>query len=416
MRLLVVCPFFPWPANNGSRILEYNLIKHAARWHRVRVVSLIQSEDERENQAGIAPYCEDVLAIRPEHQLPGRLDGRRRGWDVLCGLVNRHPRHFYGAPSENVVRALDQVVQDWQPHVLLVHTLFMTNYLWKRLDNLSGIKRILIQHNIETSIQHQQAKMAGSCTSRVRAWLYWLPFGRFEALACAKFDGITTASAQDRELLLHLSPRLDPTRVFILPNGVDVASYQGNWGPPEPDTLIFPGALTYSANYDGMRFFLEESFALIRQAKPSATLRITGKTDGVDLSSLRLGEKVFLTGYLDDIRPAVARSWVCIVPLRIGGGTRLKILEAMALGTPVVSTSKGAEGLATTDGENILIADDPVEFADKVLGLLGDPNLRARLAANGRELVASRYSWETCAPKLVQLLDRVAGQEESSFA
>lgn len=407
MRLLVVCPFFPYPPDNGSRILQFNLIKQAARWHQVWLFSLVQSESERKNQAGIAPYCEDIMVVRPENQVPGKLDGRRRGWDVLLGMVSRHPQHFYGVPSPNVVQALAQALREWQPDVLLVSTLYMSNYLWQLLDDSGGVKKVLIEQNVETSIQRQQVGVASSFPRRVRAWLYWFQFGRFEALACEKFDLVTTPSAQDRRLLLDLAPGLDPTRVTVLPNGVDVASYDGDWGDPEPGALIFPGALTYYANHDAMRFFLDEVFPLIRRANPKATLRITGKTEGVDLSSLNLGAGVTLTGYLDDVRPAVARSWACVVPLRVGGGTRLKILEAMALGAPVVATSKGAEGLDVTPGHDILIADDPGQFADAVLRLLNDSMLRQKLALNGRRLVKALYDWQSIGERLSRLLESV---------
>ena len=407
MRLLVVCPFFPWPPDNGIRIHQSNLIKQAARWHQVRLLSMIQSEDERKNVAGIAPYCEEIVAVHPQGQVPGRLDGRRRGWDVLCGLVRRHPRYFYGPPSRNVVQALDRALSEWQTDVLIINTLYMTNYLWELFDEWGEVKKILIEHNIETSIQFQQVRVAPNFPKRLRAWLYWLPFGKFEAVACEKFDWITTMSAQDRRMLLDLAPHLDPARVSVLPNGVDVASYDGDWGCPDPDTLIFPGALTYNANYDAMRFFLDEIFPAIRWANPSVTLRITGKTDGVDLGPLNLGEGVILTGYLDDIRPAVGSSWACIVPLRVGGGTRLKILEAMALGTPVVATSKGAEGLDVTPGHDILIADDERQFADAVLRLLGDPMLRQRLSLNGRKLVEELYDWHSIGEGLNEVLTTV---------
>jgi len=230
-----------------------------------------------------------------------------------------------------------------------------------------------------------------------------------KTLACEKFDLVTTPSAQDRQMLLDLAPDLDQTRVAVLPNGVDVASYSGDWGEPEPGALIFPGALTYHANYDAMRFFLDEVFPLVRRVNPEAVLRITGKTERVDLGSLNLGAGVTLTGYLDDVRPAVARSWACVAPLRVGGGTRLKILEAMALGTPVVATSKGAEGLDVTPGHNILIADDPGQFADAVLGLLDDPMLRQKLALNGRRLVESLYDWQSIGDRLNEIIESAAG-------
>jgi glycosyltransferase involved in cell wall biosynthesis len=159
-----------------------------------------------------------------------------------------------------------------------------------------------------------------------------------------------------------------------------------------------------------MEFFLNDIFPQVKASRPEATLRITGRSDGVPLDRLPLGNGAELTGYLDDIRPAIAQSWMCVVPLQIGGGTRLKILEAMALGTPVLSTSKGAEGLDVTPGEDILIADGATEFADAVTRLLSNPALRARLAAGGQRLVEERYSWKTCAQALEQLLHRITRQ------
>jgi glycosyltransferase involved in cell wall biosynthesis len=129
--------------------------------------------------------------------------------------------------------------------------------------------------------------------------------------------------------------------------------------------------------------------------------------DGVPVDRLPANDGLVLTGYLDDVRPTVARSWACVVPLRVGGGTRLKVLEAMALGTPVVSTSKGAEGLEVTSGEDILIADEPADFADATLRLLDDPALRAELAANGRRLVRGRYGWDQIGEELNRFLHQV---------
>jgi glycosyltransferase involved in cell wall biosynthesis len=197
----------------------------------------------------------------------------------------------------------------------------------------------------------------------------------------------------------------------VVPNGIDLDFYAGNFGTPESGSLIFPGALTYQANFDAMDFFLRQVFPSVKAKCPGVTLRITGRTDGVSVDRLPLSEGVTLTGYLDDVRPCVARSWACVVPLHVGGGTRLKILEAMALGTPVVSTSKGAEGLEVTHGEDILIADTPTEFADALLRLLDDRALRARLATNGRKLVESQYGWEGIGEKLDQLLREVVKEK-----
>jgi glycosyltransferase involved in cell wall biosynthesis len=156
-----------------------------------------------------------------------------------------------------------------------------------------------------------------------------------------------------------------------------------------------------------MQYFLAEIYPLIKQQIPDVILTITGSTKGVDLDGLRLDESVHLTGYVDDVRQPVARSAVCVVPIQQGGGTRLKILEAMALGTPVVATSKGAEGLDMIDGEHLLIADAPDAFAEAVVNVLRDTELRRRLATHARALVEARYDWGPIGQQFVELVEEV---------
>ena len=192
---------------------------------------------------------------------------------------------------------------------------------------------------------------------------------------------------------------------------MDLGWYSGVEAHPQADTLIFNGALTYFANYQAMAYFLERIYPLIRAECPQVRLAITGRTEGVALAALRADESVTFTGYLSDIRPLVAGSSVCIAPLLEGGGTRLKILEAMALGTPVVATSKGTEGLGATHGEHLLIADDPAEFARHTIALLKDAELRARLAVQARAFVQARYDWEPIGRQFTALVERVVERQ-----
>ncbi len=268
---------------------------------------------------------------------------------------------------------------------------------------LEGLPRIL--EEVQLATLREQYTSQSRVGRRLRYGLMWWKTRRFTAHLLRQFDGCTVASQQERANVLSIAPNC--RRVVVAPNGVDLDRYKGDFGAPEPGTLVFPGALTYSANFDAMAFFLHQIFPLVKARQPEVILRITGKTNGVPLYGLPLNESVILTGYLDDVRPTVAQSWACVVPLRVGGGTRLKILEAMALGTPVVSTSKGAEGLEVTPGEDILIADEPATFADAVLLLLDDPALRAKLATNGQRLVREQYGWEQIGKKLDQLLHQV---------
>jgi glycosyltransferase involved in cell wall biosynthesis len=203
-------------------------------------------------------------------------------------------------------------------------------------------------------------------------------------------------------------------RIALSPNGVDCAHNRPGLAQPQPASLVYNGSLTYSANYDAMRWFLGEVYPRIRAQVPEVTLAITGSTQGVGLAGLALDDSVALTGYVDDVRLPVAEAAVAVAPIRQGGGTRLKILEAMALGTPVVATAKGAEGLDVVDGEHLLLADDPERFAAAVLRLLADQALAARLAANARQSVQQRYEWEAIGRRFVALVEDVVQQREAA--
>ncbi len=194
-------------------------------------------------------------------------------------------------------------------------------------------------------------------------------------------------------------------RLEVIPNGVDLETRRFGMSEPQMDTLVFNGSLTYAANLEAIRWFVAEVWPLIQQKRPGTRLAITGNTDGLDLSWLAGDPSITLTGYLEDVRPVVAQSWLAVAPLQSGGGTRLKILEAMALGTPVTATSKGAEGLDVTPDKNILIADNPDDFALQCLRVLDSTSLRNTLAGEARQLVEQYYDWAMIGKKFCELVE-----------
>ena len=175
---------------------------------------------------------------------------------------------------------------------------------------------------------------------------------------------------------------------------------------PEPDTLIYPGSLTYKANYDAADFFFSEIYPLIEVSCPNIKVKISGSYENVEIHRLRLPSSCHLTGFVEDIRPVVAAAWICIVPLRQGSGTRLKILEALALGTPVVTTSKGMQGLDLEPETHLLVADQPKEFARQVLRLMDDLDLRLKLVEAGRKRIEEAYSWKMIGEQFLSLVNR----------
>jgi glycosyltransferase involved in cell wall biosynthesis len=216
-------------------------------------------------------------------------------------------------------------------------------------------------------------------------------------------------SEQEKQLLSRNVPCQIP--VEVIPNCISLSDYQEVKENPQQGTLIFTGSFRYQPNYDAMIWFLTDVFPLIQTEIPDVKLIITGDHANLPLPGL---SGVTLTGFVKDIRPLVARSTVSIVPIRHGGGTRLKILEAMALHTPVVSTSKGAEGLAVTQGKDILIADSPMEFAKAVCRLIFEPELRDKLVENAHQLIVEKYNWAVVIPKFLHLIESITASRWSN--
>jgi len=393
MKVLFLSSWYPYPPDNGSRIRIFNLIKQLSKEHDITLLSFSRDGEVTEDRLKtMQRYCSTVQDIPLAPFRPSSVRS-------ILGLFSSRPRSFVDTYSRRMQGLVERTRREGDFSVVIASEIATAPYA----VTLEGLPRIL--EEVQLATLREQYTSQSRVGRRLRYGLMWWKTRRFTAHLLRQFDGCTVASQQERANVLSIAPNC--RRIVVVPNGVDLDRYKGDFSAPEPGTLVFPGALTYSANFDAMAFFLHQIFPLVKARQPEVVLRITGRTNGVPLHGLPLNESVILTGYLDDMRPTVAQSWACVVPLRVGGGTRLKILEAMALGTPVVSTSKGAEGLEVTPGEDILIANEPTEFADTVLRLLDDPARRAKLAANGQRLVRERYGWDQIGKKLDQLLHQV---------
>jgi len=397
LRILFLSAWFPYPPDNGSRIRIFNLLRALSRRHTVTLLSFLNHERGREWLGVLQDFCRQVEVI------PGR-EFRPWSFRALGGIFSPWPRFLLDVYSQKMRNLLEQALAEYPCDVVIGSELKMLPYL----NGLPGIPTILEDLEVSLALDPLYGRQ-----SKLRS--LWAELSRRKFLRFMRqqleheLSGCTVSSDLERTKVLRIVPNLE--QLAVVPNAVTFERYQGDFGVPLPDTVTFAGALSYFANFDAMKFFLTDVWPIVRARRSGARLFITGRTEGVSLEHLPLDESVTLTGYLADIRPQIARSQVCIAPLRQGGGTRLKILEALALGTPVVATSKGAEGLAVTPGDDILLADEPAEFANAVIRLLDDKTLRAKLATNGRQLVEKRYSWEESAQALERLLCRVVEQK-----
>jgi len=401
MRVLFISRWYPYPPDNGSKIRIFNLIKYLSVRHEVDLVSFALEIIGSDRLAAMRRYCQHVNVALYKPFQPNRLK-------ALLGFLSWRPRSVVDTHSVEMQRLVEQALPGRSFGVAIASQMETVPYAMA----LAGMPRVL--EEVELTVLYEQLSKERHPIRKLRSWSTWWKLSHYVANVLRAFDGCTVVSERERERVLQVSPCYRP--IGVVPNGIDVAHYAADFGSPEADTLVYPGALTYSANFDAMDFFLREVFPLIRAKRPNVRLSITGRLDGVPIDRLPIGDGVIFTGYLDDVRPAVARSWACVAPLRIGGGTRLKILEALALGTPVVATSKGAEGLDVTSGEDILIADDPASFANATLLLLGDRALRAKLAANGQRLVREQYGWDRIVQKLDRFLQQVVQEYKGQGA
>ncbi len=398
MRILFLSSWYPYPPDNGSRIRVFNLIKQLSRKHDIALLSFSRDGKVTEERLeAMQEYCFRVQTVPLAPFKPGSLRS-------ILGFFSTRPRSFVDTYSLQMRKLAQQAKQALDFSAVIASQIITAPYA-VALDR--DTPRIF--EEVELTTFQEKYTHQSHPGYRMRYGLMWWKTKQFTTRMLGQFDGCTVVSQQERANVLSIAPNC--RNVAMVPNGVDLDWYKGDFGTPRPSTLVFPGALTYDANFDAMEFFLYEVFPLVKTHYPEVKLRITGKKEGVPIEQLPLNDSVILTGYLADIRPTVAQSWACVVPLRVGGGTRLKVLEAMALGTPVISTSKGAEGLDVTPNKDILIADEPTEFAQAVIRLLDDPTLRTKLSANARSLLRERYGWGQITKKLDQLLHQVVSRQ-----
>ncbi len=260
---------------------------------------------------------------------------------------------------------------------------------------VKGYPTILFQHNVESVILERHLGTARSPVMKLFWRSQWRKMYRYERLACRRFDAVIAVSDVDKRLMER---EFGLRHVHSIPTGVDTEYFRPWPGPEIPNSLVFTGSMDWLPNEDALIFFAQEILGKIKVKIPNVSVSIVGRKPSRRLLDLLASyPEIRVVGRVDDVRPYIARHAVYIIPLRIGGGTRIKFYEAMAMGKPVVSTRIGAEGLPVTHGENVVLADGAEGFAEAVVGLLGDEKARRRLQAASREFVERDCGWEGAA-------------------
>ncbi len=388
MQITFVSFWHPYPADNGVKMRTLAIIRALAREHSVDLIVLSAEPAAADDPAPLRQLCRSITTITVPVFSP-RSGG---GWLRLFHVT---PRSYIATYNPTVTALLERRIAAGECDAVICGEL--AAYYGGKVARSVAV----FVDEVEPSRYADAVRNAASIWRRLRAALTGWKYRNFMRTLVADCAGIFVTSAREATLLRAITTHAE--RVAIVTNGVTLID-QPDLPTRDARRLIYSGSPTYAPNRDAVAFFAADILPRIRARIPGAWLAVTGKTEGASLNSLTATPGIAFTGWLPDIRAYVAASHVCVVPLRQGSGTRLKILEAMALGTPVVATTKGAEGLDLTSGEDLLIADDPEAFSDATVRLLTDNALHARIAAHARATVAARYDWEIIGTEMLTAL------------
>ena len=387
MRILIVTPSPPEPPHWGFNIRVHQFLKHLGKRHEVSVLCYTEP-DQAEAIEMLEPLCASLHTVpRPDER---RQMLRRR---QLRSLFSGHSFHGHHLWSPAMQAAIDRVIAERDPDLIQVESSRLGVFRFGRQS-----VTILDEHNLEYELLERMSRTDRSVFRKAYTWLESVKFRREEQAWWRRFDGCILTSDREQAVVAHQVRDL-PTAV--VPNGVDVEYFRPRDEPVDPFSIVFTGLMTYRPNADAAVYFIREVLPLVRRSRPNARFTAVGWGLPPDLARL-LGDGVTHTGRVPDVRPYLAQAGVVVVPLRMGSGTRLKVLEGLAMGKGLVSTTLGCEGVSVEPGRHMLVADDPNRFAASVVELMDDAALRTRFGVAGRELVVREYSWSS----VVQGLER----------
>jgi len=400
-RLLFLSHRLPYPPHNGAAIRTWNILRLLAMEFDVAGLCF----DRPDRHLAHVPLAERMAAMNaqgrfellPIPQLGSRL---RLLADHGRSLVTGHPYTWYVHESREARRAVADELRRFDPHVVHVDSMDMVRLLpW-----LEGRRVVVTHHNVESQLLQRRSSGEAAAWRRRYLQVQADRLRQAEELWMPRVALNVVVSSEDEQAFRAIAPS---ARYAVVPNGVDVEYFQPVDGAVEGG--VFVGGTTWHPNRDALHWFAAEILPRLRARGEQSPVTWVGRVTDEERRTFDGVDGLQLTGYVEDIRPYLARAACFIAPLRFGGGTRLKLLDAWAMGKAIVSTNAGAEGLGGVDGQELLLADDPDAFADAVIRVLRDAALRDRLGAGGRAAAVARFSWQVIGRRMSDLYRGVAG-------
>ncbi len=404
MRVLIVDEEIPLPLNTGKRLRTFNLLQPLARVHEIFFVSRFhEGIKDYDNEAFEQSGMKSLIVPHPIR----RKSGLRFYLALLANLFSPYPYVATSQYSKPFIRSLRALID--KKHIDLIHC---ENVAYaKNIQPFLSMPALLIAHNVEAMIWKRRYEVENNILRKSYTYVQWKKMEIYERRVFRRFKHIVAVSEADKAIIAQQSPATD---ISVIENGVDMEYFTPAPGREKSFSLVFTGSLDWFPNEDGMVYFLNEIWPLVQKKFPGCSFSIVGRDPGQTLiNQAAKYPSVTLTGTVPDVRPYIDEAAVYVVPLRVGGGSRLKILEAFAMKKPVVSTTIGAEGLDVHNRKELIIADSPQDFADAIGELFSDHKFSSTIAASGHYLVVEKYQWKFLAQKLEQVWKCVATSQDN---
>jgi len=393
MDILFICKTLPHEKVIGGPVIIYNRVRILAQRHNVSLLCFV-SPGEREYTETVSRFCRDFQAV----PMPSYGGGLRKARDWIFSPV---PVYFLNNHSGEMYVRLREMVKRFRYDVVISEYSMVAQYLFRNPD-LAGIKRVMSVHECYYLARRKAWKVQGFSRAGLEALFNLKGLRGFELDMYADADKVLVLTPEGKQELLAIRPELD---ISVVPHGVDVDYFHASGDCAREHAVMFLGNYPHDPNRDAVHYFHESIWPRVKEEVPEAVFYVVGKDPTPDLLELaRTDPSVVVTGTVDDVRPYFERARAFVNPVRIGGGFRGKILEAMSMGLPIVSTSLGAEGVNAEDGRDMILADEPGDFAAATVRLLRDEALGERLGRRVRGMALESFSWEKGVEKLEQVL------------
>ena len=392
MKLLVVLPSPP-SSRWGGGIRNYYLLKALAHKHTVSL--LVVGDRTNVGADNYMPLLEKLVCTSQIIVPPA---SRAKRLQQLLSTVRGRSYILSMHSLPELQEALDAQLESDRYDAVFFESVLIAGY-----HVPAGVKVIIDQHNIEHELRWRTYQLEKAWLRKGYNWLESRLIRPVEIERCRRADAVLVTSERER---LSLKSMMQSSVIEVVPNGVNVEAFQKNGSQQEvPNRIIFTGTFGYYPNVEAALFFAQKCWPIIRAQVPQATWQIVGSDPPLEVRRLAKLPGVMVTGTVPDVIPYLDAAAVAIAPLRIGSGTRLKILEALAMQKAVVSTSVGCEGLSVVPGKHLLVANQQEAFAQAVVTFLNNPEMRAAYGSAGRALVEAEYSWERCGARLLRVLE-----------